>query len=347
MAEKGKGKSLELMQKRMQAMGAAPPIAMPQPQQPPQQSQSVQMSGNSSNQIPSPIQKNQYQNPMTQQPMVQPKGKPDSFAQQAARHQAPMVTVQNPQANAGNINHPMHSMMAGSTQHQQQNFSSVSVPGQGGNNYNIPGLGGNSHNVVMQHAPAPSNPVNPTDATQDASSANRRRSITSETIRTEVPNESEGRLAALSNNAPMVGQKMRDLLKSIDPAYSLDAETEQQILVMADEFVERLVSQSFELAKHRGSQQMEVKDVQLSLIKNWGIQIPGLSNPVQPRPSNPLDWALNHSRSRFSSSASITSTSSDRSSAKRKSIGGNNGSGKKASTNTHKSSSKNAGKMTK
>lgn len=339
MTEKGKGKSLELMQKRMQAMGAStgavPVMAIPQQPQP------SQTSASNPNPSPSPVQnthQRQQQSHVLSPSVVQPKGKPDSFAQQAARHHTSMSAVQKTQANTGNVNLQMHSTIGDSIQNQYQQVSSQSlIPDQGHRGSKLP---------------TQSNAVAPSTSVPVPSQGVKRRSISFTNKRTEEPNEEEGKLAMFSKNAPMVGQKMKDLLKSIDPAFSLDAETEHQILVMADEFVEKLVSQSFRLAKHRGSQQMEVQDVQLSLTKTWGIQIPGLSNPIQPRPSNPLDWVLNQSRNRVSSLGSVASGIRDRSSNKRKSAGVissgiGSGGGKKANSSTMESGLKNVNKIAK
>ena len=47
---------------------------------------------------------------------------------------------------------------------------------------------------------------------------------------------------------------------------------------MADEFVENVISNACTLAKHRKSDRVEVKDVQLHLSKNWNMEVPGYSS---------------------------------------------------------------------
>ena len=47
---------------------------------------------------------------------------------------------------------------------------------------------------------------------------------------------------------------------------------------MADEFVESVVGFASRLAKHRKSDTLEVKDVQLHLERNWNIRIPGFGS---------------------------------------------------------------------
>lgn len=44
---------------------------------------------------------------------------------------------------------------------------------------------------------------------------------------------------------------------------------------MTNDFIERVVTFSCQLAKHRGSDVLEAKDVQLHLERNWNIRVPG------------------------------------------------------------------------
>jgi transcription initiation factor TFIID subunit 12 len=83
-----------------------------------------------------------------------------------------------------------------------------------------------------------------------------------------------------ASTAPLIGQRLQDLLTSIDPNYTLDTEAEQQLLLMADDFLDKVTRQSVRLAQHRGSKTMDVQDVQLALSKQWGIVIPGLGAPT-------------------------------------------------------------------
>jgi len=233
---------------------------------------------------------------MMSQQHQQPKGKPDSFA---ARYGGSQLNKQqqqqiyNPIVAANNkVNPPSNNFRPNNNNNNIQR-TSVAAPGMSSMNRSVSGAHATS---MTQQKASVSQPQMTVPA---PTPVNKKRSISNNTKRTDPPLDSEGKLSVLAtNNAPLIGQKIRDLLKSIDSAYSMDSETEQQVVRMADEFVEKLVSQSFKLAKHRGSQQMEVKDVQLSLKKNWGIQIPGLASSIAatqpPRTSNPLDWALNN-----------------------------------------------------
>jgi transcription initiation factor TFIID subunit 12 len=105
---------------------------------------------------------------------------------------------------------------------------------------------------------------------------------------TPKPTAQEGRLSltAVKSNAtgaahmaPLVGQRIQDLVKSIDPNYVIDTEAEEQVLQLADDFLDKVTRQSLRLAQHRGSKTLDVQDVQIVLAKHWGIAVPGLGLP--------------------------------------------------------------------
>ena len=105
---------------------------------------------------------------------------------------------------------------------------------------------------------------------------------------TPQPTAMEGRLSltAVSLNkepgphsAPLVGQRIQDLVSSIDPNYTIDAQAEEQVLQLADDFIEKVTRQSLRLAEHRGSNVLDVQDIQFVLAKHWGIVVPGLGLP--------------------------------------------------------------------
>ena len=92
----------------------------------------------------------------------------------------------------------------------------------------------------------------------------------------------------------MLRKKFADLLTQIDPNHALDTNVEEvggiilhvrhtyiksvgfQLLSdIANDFVERVVTASCQLAKHRGSDTLEVKDIQLHLERSWDLRIPG------------------------------------------------------------------------
>lgn len=53
---------------------------------------------------------------------------------------------------------------------------------------------------------------------------------------------------------------------------------------IADDFIENVVTSSCDLAKHRNSDSLEVKDVQLHLERAWNMWIPGFGCDDSLRP---------------------------------------------------------------
>lgn len=70
-------------------------------------------------------------------------------------------------------------------------------------------------------------------------------------------------------------QRLQELVNEIDPREQLDEEVEDLLLNIADDFIDNVVTNACNLAKHRGAKTLEVKDVQLILEKEWNLFIPG------------------------------------------------------------------------
>eukprot|EP00730_Choanoeca_flexa_P017365 TRINITY_DN8352_c0_g1_i1.p1 TRINITY_DN8352_c0_g1~~TRINITY_DN8352_c0_g1_i1.p1 ORF type:complete len:205 (+),score=47.68 TRINITY_DN8352_c0_g1_i1:106-720(+) len=70
--------------------------------------------------------------------------------------------------------------------------------------------------------------------------------------------------------------KIDELLQQIDPNQKIDDAAKQLVADMAHDFIERVVTFSCKLARHRGSTQLEAKDLLLHLERNWNIRIPGV-----------------------------------------------------------------------
>ncbi|GFS75127.1 transcription initiation factor TFIID subunit 12 [Trichonephila clavipes] len=66
-------------------------------------------------------------------------------------------------------------------------------------------------------------------------------------------------------------QRLQDLVREVDPNVQTDEETDE----LAEDFIEDVVETSCSLAKHRKSNVLEIKDVQLALEKDWNMWIPG------------------------------------------------------------------------
>lgn len=50
------------------------------------------------------------------------------------------------------------------------------------------------------------------------------------------------------------------------------------MLILADEFVDNVIAAACRLAKVRGSETLDIKDIQFILERNYGIRIPGYAS---------------------------------------------------------------------
>ncbi|KAF8331901.1 transcription initiation factor TFIID subunit A-domain-containing protein [Cantharellus anzutake] len=72
-------------------------------------------------------------------------------------------------------------------------------------------------------------------------------------------------------------QAIRDLVASVDPYARLDLEAEDALLDVASEFLDSVTNFSSRLARHRSSDSLDVKDLQLHLERHHQIRIPGFA----------------------------------------------------------------------
>lgn len=73
-------------------------------------------------------------------------------------------------------------------------------------------------------------------------------------------------------------RRLQELVKEVDPMEQLDDDVEEVLMHIADDFIDSVVSASCQMAKHRKSNTLEVKDVQMHLERNWNIYIPGFGS---------------------------------------------------------------------
>ncbi|KAH3687300.1 hypothetical protein WICPIJ_001723 [Wickerhamomyces pijperi] len=78
-------------------------------------------------------------------------------------------------------------------------------------------------------------------------------------------------------------RKLSELVKTVgadegDGETVIDGDVEELLLDLADEFVTNVTSFACRLAKHRKSENLQSKDVQLHLEKNYNIRIPGYAS---------------------------------------------------------------------
>jgi len=83
---------------------------------------------------------------------------------------------------------------------------------------------------------------------------------------------------ATSSGDLQMRRTIKDLVASIDPNVKVDSDVEDILLEIADEFIDSVTNFACRLAKHRGSDTLDVKDLQLHLERNHNIRIPGFSS---------------------------------------------------------------------
>lgn len=84
----------------------------------------------------------------------------------------------------------------------------------------------------------------------------------------------------VGENRVLGKRKLRELVLSViglENEGMIDGDVEETLFDAADEFVTSVTSFACRLAKHRKSEKLESKDIQLHLERNWNIRIPGYS----------------------------------------------------------------------
>eukprot|EP00696_Hemimastix_kukwesjijk_P019911 gnl/Hemi2/9329_TR3251_c0_g1_i1.p1 gnl/Hemi2/9329_TR3251_c0_g1~~gnl/Hemi2/9329_TR3251_c0_g1_i1.p1 ORF type:complete len:155 (+),score=79.55 gnl/Hemi2/9329_TR3251_c0_g1_i1:76-540(+) len=92
-----------------------------------------------------------------------------------------------------------------------------------------------------------------------------------------VVGSSSSSSSTLPAESVLTRRRLQELVHEIDPTERLDAEVEEVLLEIADDFIESVTNFACLLAKHRNSASLDVKDLQLHLEKNWNMRIPGFA----------------------------------------------------------------------
>lgn len=81
-----------------------------------------------------------------------------------------------------------------------------------------------------------------------------------------------------SSESLQVSRSISELMQEIDPRMGVHPKVEEFVLELADDFLDNVASFSAQLAKHRRSNVIEARDIQLCLKKNWDIHVHGISS---------------------------------------------------------------------
>lgn len=84
--------------------------------------------------------------------------------------------------------------------------------------------------------------------------------------------------AAVSSEKVLDKRRLQELVKEVDPLEQLEDDVEEMLLQIADDFIDNVVTAGCQLARHRKSNTVEVKDIQLHLERNWNMWIPGFGS---------------------------------------------------------------------
>ncbi|KAH8294591.1 hypothetical protein KR018_000018, partial [Drosophila ironensis] len=82
--------------------------------------------------------------------------------------------------------------------------------------------------------------------------------------------------SAGAENTPMLTKpRLTELVREVDTTTQLDEDVEELLLQIIDDFVEDTVKSTSAFAKHRKSNKIEVRDVQLHFERKYNMWIPG------------------------------------------------------------------------
>ncbi|XP_065163891.1 transcription initiation factor TFIID subunit 12 [Atheta coriaria] len=170
---------------------------------------------------------------------------------------------------------PMHSGMSNQVQHQhmqidqhQQHQANDMKSGIMMDTSPMPGV--SLVNVQAPVQPAPVQAALPTISLQQNSSPVK-------SMHMSNANSSSSNIPTSTDNLQVLSKtRLADLIRDIDPNIYLEEDVEEILLGYVDDFVDRVINGASMIAKHRHVKNIEVKDVQMFINRNYNMWAPGL-----------------------------------------------------------------------
>ncbi|KAJ4303610.1 hypothetical protein N0V90_002509 [Kalmusia sp. IMI 367209] len=246
-------------------------------------------------QPPAPLaQQNQPQN---QHPQFAQPGQPQSLQQpprpqinphQANAMQHPQNNSPHPQSATSNAGRPVPLSHQDAVSAAQRSYSNndgqrTATPMQGQGNFHTPGSREREqlNNPKMPiprnlNLPAPGPvPMGPARPTMSGPTNGAPGPMGQPVISRMPPFQLEG-----DNDRVLSKRKLDELVRQVTGGSeeALTPEVEEAVLQMADDFVDTVISNACKLAKLRESAQLDIRDLQLVLERNYNIRIPGYAS---------------------------------------------------------------------
>lgn len=73
-------------------------------------------------------------------------------------------------------------------------------------------------------------------------------------------------------------RKIKDLVAQIDPKETMETGVDAALLEMTDNFIDQITHFACKMARHRGSDFVDVKDFQFPMERSWNLRIPGFNS---------------------------------------------------------------------